>query len=106
MKINRQKLGRKPEQSLPSELGTRLSTRGSCVRIPLRIPLKGSQCHPPLQGGTCCGEMDDISLPRGWSCIDQDRGLIKKDENQETEKTMDEFLLKNNYNLKRTGTNY
>ena len=50
--------------------------------------------------------MDDISLPRGWSCIDQDRGLIKKDENQETEKTMDEFLLKNNYNLKRTGTNY
>ena len=48
-------------QVFASGLGTCLSTRGSCVRIPLRSRLEGSQCHPPPQGGTGCGEMDDIS---------------------------------------------
>ena len=49
------------EQPWSSGLGTCLSTPGSCVRIPLRSRLEGSQCHPPPQGGTGCGEMDDIS---------------------------------------------
>ena len=49
------------EQSWSSGLGTSLLTRGSCVRIPLRSRLEGSQCHPPPQGGTGCGKMDDIS---------------------------------------------
>ena len=48
-------------QPWSSGLGTCLSTRESCVRIPLRPRLEGSQCHPPPQGGTGCGEMDDIS---------------------------------------------
>ena len=39
------------EQPWPSGLGTCLSTRGSCVRIPLRSRLDGSQSHPPPQGG-------------------------------------------------------
>ena len=47
--------------SWSSGLGTSLLTRGSCVRIPLRSRLEGSQCHPPPQGGTGCGKMDDIS---------------------------------------------
>ena len=48
-------------QPWSSGLGTCLSTRESCVRIPLRSRLEGSQCLPPPQGGTGCGEMDDIS---------------------------------------------
>ena len=40
-------------------------TQRSWVRIPLRSRLEGSQCHPPLQGGTGCCKMDDISLPLG-----------------------------------------
>ena len=31
--------------------------RSSCVRIPLRSRLEGSQCHPPPQGGIGCGKM-------------------------------------------------
>ena len=44
-------------------LGTILSTRRSCVRIPLRSRLVGSQCHIPPQEGTGSGKMDDTSLP-------------------------------------------
>ena len=62
----------------PSGLGRRLSTRGSSVRIPFWSRLEGAQCHPPPQGGTGCGEMDVISLPHGWFCTEQDRGLILK----------------------------
>ena len=39
-----------------------------------RSRLQGSQCHPPPQGGTGFGEMDDISLPHGWSCTEQAGG--------------------------------
>ena len=65
----------------PSGLGTRLSTRGSSVRITFWSRLKGAQCHPPPQGGTGCDEMDVISLPHGWFCTEQDRGLICKKKN-------------------------
>ena len=37
--------------------GFRYAMLGSCVRIPLRSRLEGSQCHPPPQGGTGCGKM-------------------------------------------------
>ena len=47
------------------------------TRYPLRSWLKGSQCDSPPQGGTGCGEINDITLPYGWSCIEQDQGLIK-----------------------------
>ena len=39
---------------------------------------RGSQCHPPPQGGTGCSEMDDISLPHGWSCTEQEGPNNKK----------------------------
>ena len=47
------------EQPWSIGLRTCLSSLGSCVRVPPR--LEGSQCHPPPQGGTGCGNMDDIS---------------------------------------------
>ena len=79
------------EQSWSSGLGTSLLTRGSCVRIPLRSRLEGSQCHPPAQGGTGCGKMDDISpsptvgpaLSRPWA----NNKKKKVDKNWQTRKS-------------------
>ena len=60
---------------------TRVTVGGpSFIRGPSVIQVFGgsrSESRPPAQVGIVCGEKDGITLPKGWFCIELDRGLIK-----------------------------